>query len=72
MAKFIVECVDERGDRMEAHFEYRVGEPSNRFHVEVISEKGLRGQFVLDVPVGVTLGAALEKRVQDGNIHAHN
>lgn len=38
MAKFVIECFDERGDRLEAHCEQSSGDPHYRFTVEVISE----------------------------------
>lgn len=72
MAKSIVVCSDDAGERLEAHCEQWEGEPLNRFSVDVVSEKGLRGHFVMDVPHGVPFGTALNVRIHEEWIHARN
>lgn len=72
MAKFVIECFDERGDRLEAHCEQSSGDPHYRFTVELISETGLRGHFLLDVPADVPICIALHERILADGIHAHN
>jgi hypothetical protein len=72
MAKFLVECFDERGESLEAHCTYRAGDPHNRFGVEVMSPVGLRGQFDIDVPMGKEIGTAISERIQAEGIHARN
>lgn len=72
MTKFIVECSDYIGDRLEAHCEQWEGDPLNRFSVDVVSEKGLRGHFVIDIPNGVPIEFALTQRIHEEWIHARN
>lgn len=67
MTRFIVGCSDDVGDRLEVQCEHWEGDPVCRFSVDVVSEKGLRGHFVIDVPHGMPIFIALNERT-----HARN
>jgi len=72
MSTFIIECSDDHGDRLEAHCEQWEGDPPTRFTVDLVSAKGLRGHFVIDVPAGVSIKIALTERIHKEWIHAQN
>lgn len=72
VAKFIIECFDERGEALEAHCEHASGDPYNRFRIELLSDRGIRGVFQIDVPDGTPIGRALNERIQMDGIHARN
>ena len=62
---------DERGEELDAHLMQAKGD-GYTWHVKLVSEKGVRGMFTMDIPAGITEEAAISKRLQDEGIHARN